>query len=346
METNPGVANTFLATYTFPEIYDLIKKTFIDWIPKYPIDAKPLFIFESVPQMAGNTKQFDESDFSTFAKTKPEAVAAAKMQFGIGYHKVMKMKRIAGEFDLSYEARTQNQWYRVTEITAGLVEVCPQRINLDETHRVTFANATSYVDMDGFTIDTTTGDGLALADAAHTLAFSPTTYTNIVPGAPQFSKSALQSAETIAKNNIFDNFGIPKLMNFTHIFCANTPNVRENIKQFLGSQADVTQANPEVINTYKGKYEMLVLSQLDTDANGHRDTGKSNWWGIAALGGAIRGNRWQAYYGEWEAPHLKPAPTEENNASDFSKDIWRYGVRAGYGLTVVSPKGFIISLVP
>ena len=343
-ETNPGSQNTLLSTYNFPEIYDLIKKTFIDMIPKYPIDAKPLFIYDAIPMMAGNTKQYDESDFSTFARNKAEGVAASKMQFGIGYHNIMKMKRIAGEFDLTYESRTQNQWYRVTEITAALIETCPQRINLDMTHRVTFCTTSSYVDMDGWTVNTETGDSLPLADAAHTLAFSPITYTNIVPGAPQFSKSALQSAETIAKNNIYDNFGIPKLMNFTHVFCANTPNVRENIKQFLGSISDNTQANPNVENTYKNKYEILILSQLDTNANGNRDTSKSNWWGLAALGGSIRGNRWQAYYGEWEAPHMKPAPTDGNNADDFSKDIWKYGVRAGYGLIAVIAKGFIISL--
>lgn len=343
MESNPGQQGTLLSTYTFNEIYDLIQKRFIDMLPKYPIDAKPLFIYEGIPQQSGNTRQFDESDFSSFARTKPEGVPAAKGVFGIGYHKIMTTKRVALEFDLTYEARTQNQWYKVTEITANLIQTVPYRTNLDMTQRVTFANVSSYVDMDGFTIDTTTGDGLSLANAAHTLAFSPTTYTNIVPGGPQFSKSALQSAETVAKNNIYDNFGIPHVMTWTHIFLANTPVLKENVKQFLRSISDVTQANPEVVNTYKDKYEMLVLTQLDTDANGFRNTAKSNWWGIAALGGSIRGDRFQAFYGEWEAPHMKPT-VDGGNADDFSKDIWKFGVRGGYGLVTVSPKGFIISL--
>src|SRR5436190_21079191 len=112
-EPNPGQQGTFLTTYTFNEIYDLIKKTFVESIPLYPIDAKPLYIYESIPQMTGNTKQFDESDFSSFARTKPEGVAAVKGTSGIGYHKIMTQKRIALEFDLTYEARTMNQWYRV-----------------------------------------------------------------------------------------------------------------------------------------------------------------------------------------------------------------------------------------
>lgn len=343
-EPNPGNADTMLSTFTFEEIYDLIQKKFIDMLPKYALDAKPLFIFDDIPLGTGNMRQYDESDFSSFARTKPEGVAAAKANFTIGYHKQMRMKRIALEFDLTYEARTQNQWYRVEEITQQLIQTVPYRLNLDMTQlAVTFAQSSSYVDMDGFTIDTTTGDGQPIASAAHTLSQNPTTYTNIVAGAPQFSKSGLIAAETVAKNNIMDNFGVPRIMSWTHIFCANTPNVKENIKQFLFSTSDNTQANPAVENTYKNRYEMLVLSQIDTDANGQRDTSKSNWWGIAALGGAVRGDRLQAYYGQWEAPNMKPAPTNGNNADDFSKDIWKYGVRGGYGLTVVSPKGIIYS---
>lgn len=341
-ESNPGNQAPLLTTFTFDEIYDRVQKKFIDMLPKYPIDAKPLFIFESIPEQTGNTRQYDESDFSSFARTKPEGVPAAKGIFGIGYHKIMTMKRIALEFDLTYEARTQNQWYKVTEITAGLIQTVPYRINLDMTQRVTFAMSSSYVDMDGYTIDTTTGDGLSLANAAHTLAFSATTYTNLVPGSPQFSKSALQSAEIIARNNTYDNFGIPRTMNWTHIFCSGQSTTKENIKQFLHSISDNTQANPNVMNTYKDSYEILILQQLDTDANGGRDVSKSNNWGIAALGGSIRGDRFQAFYGEWEAPHMKPT-VDGGNADDFSKDVWKFGVRGGYGIVTVAPKGFILS---
>ncbi len=344
MEPNPGNQGTFLNTYSFNEIYDLIKKTFVEMLPLYPIDAKPMFIFEAIPQMAGNTKQFNEIDFSSFARTKPEGVATSKASMGIGYHKVMTMKRIGLEFDLTYEARTQNQWYRVNDITSQLIKTVPYRMNLDMTHKITtFANAASYVDMDGFTIDTTTGDGLSIANAAHTLAFSSQTFTNIVTGAPQFSKSAFESALRIARNNTFDNFGIPHVMNWTHIFTTDDPTLKANVMQFLNSISDNTQANPGVNNVYKNRCEHIVLTQLDTDPNGFRNTAKSNWWGIAALGGSSRGDKLQAYYGEWEAPNMKPAPTNGNNADDFSKDIWKYGVRGGYGLTVVRPQGIIYS---
>lgn len=343
-EPNPGNSNSFMATFSFGEIYDLVAKKFSETGSLYPWDAKPIFIKETIPLHSGNIRRYAERNFSTFASTKPEGVAAAKAQFGIGYHKDVTLKRIAKELDLTWEAIMTDRWMDVKEIGIDLGETAPQRINLDMTHlAVTFAAGTSYVDMDGYTIDTTTGDGLSIANAAHTLAFSASTYTNIVPGAPQFSKSALISAETIARNNTLDNYGVPRSKRWSHIWCSGNPNVTENIQQFLRSISDNTQANPNVENTYKNRYKMLVLEQLDTTAFGVRNTVKSNYWGIGAFDGEVPKNRFWAMYAEWETPHMKPAPTETSNSVDFSKDIYRFAVRAGYGLCVVNPQGIVYS---
>lgn len=343
-ESNPGQSGSFMATFLFSEIYNLVAKKFAETGEKYPLDAKPIFITEPIPLHSGNIRQYDERDFSTFASTKPEGVAAKKAQFGIGYHKQMFLKRIAKELDLTDEAIMFDRWMDVKTIGIDLGETAPQRINLDMTHlAVTFAAGTSYVDMDGYTIDTTTGDGLSIANAAHTLAFSSLTYTNILAGAPQFSKSALIAAEKVARNNTFNNYGTPRTKRWSHIWTTGNPNNIENITQFLRSISDNTQANPNVENTYKNRYKVLVLQQADTTAAGGRDTSKSNWWGIGAFEGDIPMNRFWAMYGEWEPAHMKPAPTTDNFAVDFSKDIRKFGVRAGYGLAVVNPMGIVYS---
>jgi len=342
-EPNPGGSSTFLSMFSFPEIYDLVKKEFVPRLMATEMNAKKIFIYRAVPNASGNSHQFNEADFTTFASDKAEGAPVKKAKFGIGYHKIMYMKRIGLELPLTYEARMFNQWYTLGDIIQKLPQTCPQRIDLDLTHRVTFANATSYVDMDGWTVDTTTGDGLSLANVAHTLAFSSQTYSNIVPGNPQFTQSALESAEMLAAYNTFDNFGIKVVMKFSHAFCADTPNVYNKIRQVTLSTADPTQANPAVYPVYKGKYELLILPRLASDANGFVDTSKQYWWGIGAFDGT-GGDRFQAYYGEWEAPHMQPAPTESNNANDYSRDIWKFGTRAGYGIVTVSGRGFIISM--
>lgn len=343
-ESNPGQSVYALSTFSSSEIYNLVAKKFSEAGEKYPLDAKPIYITEPIPLHSGNIRQYDEKDFSTFASTKPEYVATSKAQFGIGYHKQMTLKRIGLELDLSYESIMFDRWMDVKTLGIDLGETAPQRINLDMTQlAITFAQGTSYVDKSGYTIDTTTGDGLSIANAAHTLAFSSVTYTNIVPGAPQFSKSALISAETIARNNTLNNYGIPRTKRWSHIWCSTAPNNIEAIQQFLRSISDNTQANPNVENTYQNRYKMLPLGQLDTTPTGQRDQTKSNWWGIGAFDGEIPMNRFWAMYGEWEPAHMKPAPTEDNNAVDFSKDIKRFAVRAGYGLAVINPQGIVYS---
>lgn len=346
-ESNPGNSVSFMATFSSSEIYNLVAKKFSEVGELYPLDAKIIYITEPIPLHSGNIRQYDERDFSTFASDKPEGVAARKAQFGIGYHKQMYLKRIAKEMDLTDEAIMFDRWMDVKSIGIDLGETAPQRINLDMTQlAITFAQGTQYIDMDGNPVDTTTGDGLSIANAAHTLAFSSLTYTNIVPGNPQFSKTGLISAEAIARNNTLNNYGIPRRKRFTHIWTSGNPNNVENITQFLRSISDNTQANPNVENTYRNRYKLLVLEQLDTTVTGQRDTTKSNWWGIGAFDGQIPMNRFWAMYGEWEPAHMKPAPTSDNNAVDFSKDIRRFGVRAGYGLAIVNPQGIVYSFAP
>lgn len=344
-EPATGNSSTLLATYTQKEIYNLVEKLFTQFKESYPMDAKPLFATRSIPMHTGVLKRFTEKDFSTFASTKPEGAPSKRAKYGIGYHKDILLKRIALELALTEEAVKFDHWDDVQAIGTELGKTVPNRINLDCTHlAVTFAQSVSYVDMDGFTVDTTAGDSLAIASAVHTLAHDASTYTNINPGAPQFSKSALIAAETVARNNTMDNYGIPKGYTWTHIWCSGDPNNTENIMQFLNSIADNTQANANVENTYKNRYKMLTLQQLDTDVFGQRDSTKSNWWGIGAFSGDITsGKRFAAIYAEWEAPHMKPAPTDSNNAADFSRDIQKFGVRGGYGLAVLNAMGIVYS---
>lgn len=344
-EPNPGNSSQFLATYTQKEIYNIVEKLFVEFKENYPIDAKPLFAIRPIPNHMGVVKRFTQKDFSSFASTKPEGAPSRRAKYGTGYHKDVTLKRIALELVLTYEAIKFNHWEDVKDLGTELGRTAPYRINLDMTHfAITFSQTTSYVDMDGYQIDTTTGDGQPIASAVHQLAFSTLTYTNILPGAPAFSKSALIAAETIARNNTMDNYGIPKGYQWTHIWCSGAPNNTEEIQQFLRSISDNTQANPNVENTYRNRYKMLVLEQLDTTVFGQRDSTKSNWWGIGAFSGDVTsGRRFSAIYAEWEAPHMKPFSTESNNASDYTRDIDKFGVRAGYGLCAIDGMGIVYS---
>lgn len=334
---------TLLHTVTFPEFVDLVRKEFVYNNQMVMPAVKPLFIKETIAKGNGNSKRFDEVDVQTFARRKREAEKAKKASTGVGYNVTMYKKRIATEIDITQEMRDENRSSEVGTLITSLGHFCPQRIELDGTHILTFANATSMVDMDGDTVTLSVGDGLSLCNTAHTLKFSSTTYSNRVTGDPVFSQGALELAEQLATTNILSNFGEKRVMNFNTIITSDDPNTKNNVKRVLQSTADVDQNNSGVLNVNQNKYTHVVLPYLATTATGAEDSTKRKWWFLAATGQGTNG--WQAYYGEWEAPHMKPISLDENGANhDYSADTWTFGVRAGYAFRAVTGRGLIGSL--
>lgn len=331
-----------LSTITFPEFTDLVRREFVETQQMVPYVAKQLFITEPIAKGQGNTKLFNEIDTQTYARLKREGVDVKKASVGVGYNKIMYKKRIGIEIDITQEMRDENRYAEVGTLITDLAHFCPQRIELDLTHRFTFANATSYVDMDGETVDLTGGDGLSIINTAHTLKFSSLTWSNNVPGDPLFARGPMEAAELLTTTDILSNFGERRVIKFNTIVSGDDPSTCNEIKQFLESTADVDQANPGVKNVYYRKYSHVELPYLATTASGGHDSTKRRWWGIGAFGLGTKGL--QAYYGEWEAPHMTTLPTSGNNMEDGHADVWTYGTRAGYGTVIVSGRGLEMSL--
>ncbi len=332
-----GLQGTLLATMTFPEMTDLVMRSFVQRQQMVERKALELFIKEPVAKGQGNTKKFTEVDTSTYARLKAEGGPAKKASFGVGYSKLMTKKRIAHEIDITQEMRDENRYNEVGNLMINLGEFAPNRIDLDATHRFSFATSTSMTDMDGEAVDLTGGDGLAMLSTSHTLAFSATTWSNRLAGDPVFSKQALIAAEKLFVTNIFSNFGEKRTMKPNTIITGDDPETVEAVAQFLRSSSDGTQANSGVTNVYQGKYRHVILPNLATTAMGAPDSTKRRIWFLANVGSGYQGT--QLIYGEWEAPHSKPVD------EDGHKDIWSYGTRAGYGFALVSAKGIVGSFV-
>lgn len=336
---NPQNSGTFLNTVTFPELTDLVNRNFITVGGLITPVAKNLFMTDSVGQGEGELKLIQEYDFTTYARAKAQGVDAKKASFGIGYYITIRAKRIGLESEITWEMRRYNKKQEVMASIQALPWFCPQRVELDLTHRLTFCTSTSYVNLDGETVDITVGDGLSLASAVHTLKFSTITYSNRVSGDPLFSKGGLEAAELLTTTDILSNFGEKRVMDFNRIVTGNNPTIVNAVKQFLRSTSDNTQANAGVINVNQDKYQHVILPQLATTATGAVDSTKKNWWFLVAVGAGL--NSWQAWYVEWEAMNL--VPSTAGNGQDVHKDIWYYNVRQSYNIGIVSGRGFIAS---
>lgn len=328
--------NSLLNTVSFSGMTDLIRKEWVKTQEMVKPVAKQIYITQPVAKGNGNTKRFDEVDTQTYAKIKREAEAVSKASVGIGYNVTMTKKRIGMEIDITKEMRDENRYPEVGSLITNLTHFCPQRIELDATHRLTFGTAVSYTDMDGETVATTGGDGLAIFSAVHTLKYSSLTWNNIVTGNPVFSRGGLEAAELIATTDILSNFGERRVITFNTIITGDDPTTVNAVKQFLGSTSDVDQNNSGVMNIYQNKYKHLILPQLATTATGAVDSTKRKYWFLASLGMGMNGL--QAYYGEWEAPNMVPTG---GNMENPHTDVWSYGTRAGYGFVFVSGRGII-----
>ncbi len=337
-----GSQGTLLSIMTFSQFTDLVRRNWLIERETMERVAKPLYIVDYVGNAQGSSKRYNEVDIQTYASDKPEGTNNAKAKTGVGYQKDMTARSFSMQADITIEMRNQNRYLEVGSYITGLSQFCDNRQDLDLTHRLTFGGATSYVDMNGQTIDTTTGDGLALISTVHTLAFSSTTYSNNVSGNPAFSESSFEGALNLAANQIYSNFGELRKKDFNTIFCHDDPSTVRAIKQLLESTADVDAIQSGVVNVYKGRMNLVVLPNLATTATGVYDSTKRRYWGIASTGKGLMG--WQAFLGEWVTPQLF-TPSNTNNGMDINNLNWSYVVYASYGIVTPSPKGIVMSLV-
>lgn len=299
--------------------------------------ASGIFKVENIPQSTGNVRQYTEIDLEEYAKRKNEGDQSARARVQQGYSKLLTSYRIAQDIGITYEMRTQNKYNDVISRLENLAGLAMNRMDLDFTHRITFGLATSYVDMDGTTVDTTVGDTLALFSYVHTLKGAATTYANRLAGNPQVSKGSLEGMERLIVENTFNQFGQKVTMKFDIIWCGDDPNTNNTIDEYLKSPGAPDFNNSGVVNVYNAKYRKIVLPRLATDSLGGVDTTKRKYWGLGSTMAS------QAHIGVWEEPHLKSPGTigstdqsSDSNGEDFSTDDWNFGVRGGYGIAILS----------
>lgn len=332
-----GQANGLLSTYSLPDLVSLERRNFeMDLnMPENNV-ARQLYIPDT---MDSSSKLYQESDGDTFGSLKREGTATSKARAGLGYDLTVYAKTIAKEISITLEMRQDRRDADIIDQFTSLGQFCPNRIELDLTHRLTFGTATSYTDQDGQTVDLKTADGLALFSASHTLKFSTTTYTNIVPNNPQFSAGALQIARKIMATQIFSNFGQKRVKRPNRVIIGDNPVLEDLVDQVLKSVSDPSQNNSGVMNPQNGRMTKVVLPYLNSDAFGGYDSTKDNYWFTASITGNAK-TGWQAYFVERVSPQLI-SPKAGGNGDDIHTYDWTWSTYCRYAIAVVSGKGIV-----
>lgn len=323
-----------LNTVTLSDFVKLAKVIFLKEIDSIGMEARNSGLFNVLPisQNTGNSREFSEIDLEEYAKKKPEGDQASRAKVQQGYTKTLTSYRVALDIGITYEMRSQNKYTDVVRRLTNLARLAANRMELDLSHRLTFGTATTYTDMDGVSVNIATGDTLQLFYSAHTVRGSSTTYRNRLANNPQFSRGAIEGMEKLAVEETINQFGEKKVMPFDILWSTDDPNTVNTVKEYLNSTATPEAGqNSGVVNVYKAKYKHVVLPRLATTAAGATDNTKRKYWGIASSQYS------SAYLGIWEEPRLK-TPSDLNAGEEFSTDDWNFGVRAGYGITIVDAK--------
>jgi hypothetical protein len=319
-----------LASSSLPQLTDIINRSRLLRLKTYEHVMFNSGLVRKDPKPLGTglfTRYREALDMSLYTKTRDEGSvsAAAKVQYG--YEKDLAIKQETLELSVTKLMRDGGKDNEIRDIVSQLSEVVPNSIELDLTHRLTFAFASSYADRSGKTIDTTVGDGNPLGYTAHALTGSATTYNNIVVGNPQFSKGALESALKQSVEETYSNLGEKVAMNFDVVYCSLDPNTNNQIDELFKATADVTSNNAATFNVYQNRMRKVSIPLLATTAAGATDTTKAKYWGIAST------QNTSFYYSELQSPYMK-SPMDGNNGEEFSSENWNYLVGVSYGITI------------
>jgi hypothetical protein len=311
---------------------DFVKLATVIWmrgaesVKNYMIDSGMVKVMD-IPEHTGNTREFSGIDANEYLTYKGQGDQAARGKVQQGYSKTMTKYRVAENIGITYEMRTENKYPEVVNALLSGGQKGYKTIDLDLSHRLTFGTATSYADRDGRTITIDCGDDLQLFYTAHLLKGSSTTYRNRLANNPRLSKGALEGMERLVTENTYNQFGEKMTIPFDILWITDDPNTENTAREYLKSTGSPDAAHAAVINVYNGKFKLVKLPRVATDAEGAPDTDKRYYWGIASSALSC------FYLGIWERPRMIP-PAAGTNAEDVQTDDWDFRNRAGYGITI------------
>lgn len=293
-------------------------------------------VYDAFPKVASQLYEEQATDVDTGAVSSLDAVSVAKkkregqdfafLNLTQNYRKAWNTYEVGGEMKITWNMRRYAKYDEINRALNGMAESVVRRMEMDKTHRFTFAGSTSYTDLDGDTVTTTVGDGLALWSSVHTMPGTSTTFRNQIANNPILSRGGLEAAEKLFATQMIDTNGQLVFYTPDTLITTNDPTLVNTAKQYLGSSADPDAAHSGVMNPYQGKYRLVVLPFLSTTAAGAYDSTKANYWFLACLA------RKDAICKIGQAPMLIP-PTD-NGGKEFETMDWKYASFGSFALVI------------
>lgn len=306
---------------------DFTSNALIKWrkrFEEFPKVAATLYDVEDVSVITGDESSFDPA---SVARKKYDGQDFSFLSMNQGHKMTWSVYEIGGEMKITWKMRVGNKYRQINQSIDGLATSAAKRMEWDLTHRFTFAWATSYTDLDGDSVTTTIGDGLALMSASHTITGSSSTFRNAVANNPGLSEAGLEAAEKLFATQMLDNNGETVFPVPDTIVTTNDPTQVNIARKYLQSVALVDGAHSGIYNPYEGKYRLIVLPYLSTTAAGAYDSTKANYWFLMCLAET------DAMVKILQRPTFIP-PTQ-NDGMEFETMDWKYACHAAYAILIL-----------
>lgn len=282
----------------------------------------------------GDIFRVEEVDGPGLASRFTEGGDIPNAQINLGYSKNIQVYRIGESIVITWWLRHHGKYPEMMENVRKVGEAVAERMELDLTHRFTFATVTSYTDKDGNTVTTTGGDGFQMLYTLHTITGTSDTYRNRIATNPAFSIGALESAESIGSQQMIDNAGRRVFPRYDVIMTGTDATQQNLIQKVINSVSPRDEVNSGVTNPYQKKYRMLVLKFLDSTAASVYDSTKNKYWFL------VDSSNTGLYCYVTENPHMT-SPTPGGAGDNFFNENWTFKATATYGIELLQARGII-----
>ena len=237
-------------------------------------------------------KKSEYSSLSTLptARKRGDGANAYKGSAKQGYTKNFNQEDFALEVDVSYQMRKFDKYDEIMKRVRAAKNSVVRRFEQNIAGILGYAWSSSYQNLEGDTVTTTTPDGTTLISASHACNGSAATWSNQLTGnhAP-ISQTTLEDLLQLFNNFLDDGDGRSlTVLPTTIISGTHFPTVHE-INRILGSElASGTPNNDKNVN--KGLLNHIIVPFLDfTLSTEARDSTKSKYVFVANLNSDING---------------------------------------------------------
>lgn len=337
-----SIGNTVSLSEVVANINITYAKYLEDWITRYSTMRMFYKVMDVGPQ-AGTNFTVNESMVGTgVAHETGEGDDAYAGQISPGYSKNIVVYRRTYSIPLTWMFIYHNKYpEQETNIIRGVADSTAKRMEYDMAAPFTYCTATSYTNIDGRVVDVSSGDGLSFANSAHTLVNSTITYRNRVANGPQLSAGALEIAENLFIQQMYDNNGQQVTIVPDALVLATDTTTYNVALKIIRSAAPVDAPNSAVHNPYQGAYRIIRAFGIDSTftvgGTGFSvDTSKSKQWMLVDTTNP-------GLYVYVTQPPTVMAPSYANGGTNFLNDNSTWKASTVYEPIALDPRFAVIS---